>query len=466
MKLVKRRDRDELAFLPAALEIVETPPSPVRRAIGAVIIFIFCCAIVWATFGRVDVVASASGKIVTNSRAKIIQPFEAGVIRAIHVKDGQSVEVGEPLIQLDPTLNEADRDHLIADLMAAQLEVARLRAALTEGDDPGVHFHPPESAKADLVAVQRQFLLDQTAEHHSKLVAIDYQIKQKQAELSTIEATIKKLADIVPVIQERVDIRKELYDQRNGSKIIYLENLQTLLDSKHELEVQKSRLEEARAALAAISEVRLQTEAEYRRTLFGELTEAERKAAGLTSDLDKINERKRLQVLTSPVAGTVQQLAVHTIGGVVTPAQALMVVVPNESPLEIEATVLNRDIGFVHAGQDAEVKVDTFNFTRYGLVHGKVLGVSRDSVVRGRPPEPTGQSMFGKQEDPTELSNRELSYVARISLDRVQMQVEEGFADLQPGMAVTVEIKTGSRRIISYLLSPLLRYGQESMRER
>ena len=319
---------------------------------------------------------------------------------------------------------------------------------------------------ADLVATQRRFLVDQTAEHRAKLVAIDYQVMQKQAELSTTEASINKLEAIVPVIQERVDIRKELYDQGNGSKITYLENLQTLLDSKHELMIQKSRLQEARSALAAISQSRVQIEAEFRRTLFGELTEAERKAAGLASDLDKVNERRRLQVLTSPVDGVVQQLAVHTIGGVVTPAQALMVVVPSESPLEIEATVLNRDIGFVHAGQEAEVKVDTFNFTRYGLVHGKVLGVSRDSVVREKPPEKTGQSSFSAQGDSGEPPGQELSYVARIALDRAKMQVEQGLVDLLPGMVVTVEIKTGSRRIISYLLSPLLKYEQESMRER
>ena len=171
-------------------------------------------------------------------------------------------------------------------------------------------------------------------------------------------------------------------------------------------------------------------------------------------------------MLTSPVDGVVQQLAVHTVGGVVTPAQALLVVVPSDSPLEIEATVSNRDIGFVHQGQQAEIKVDTFNFTRYGLLKGKVLGVSRDSVTRDKPQNKTGQAVQGAEATSSEPLGQELSYVARISLNRTQMQVENGLVDLLPGMAVTAEIKTGSRRIISYLLSPLLRYGQESLRER
>jgi hemolysin D len=461
-----KRNSDEMAFLPAALEIVETPPSPAGRAVGAVIIAIFCLSLIWACLGRIDIVASAVGKIVTNGRAKIIQPFETGVIRAIRVQDGQSVKVGDALIELDPTINEAERDHLLGDLIASQLDIARLRAGLAEGSDPVAEFNPPQDARPELVAMQRRFLVDQAAEHRAKLAAARYQIQQKEAEASTIEATINKLETIIPVLQQRADIRKELFEHQTGSKITYLEDLRVLLDSKQELEVQKSRLVEARAALAAVTESRAQIDAEYRRNLSSDLAEAERKAAGLGKDLDKINKRTRLQVLTSPVDGVVQQLAVHTVGGVVTPAQALLVVVPSDSPLEIEATVSNRDVGFVHQGQQAEIKVDTFNFTRYGLLSGKVLGVSRDSVTRDKPQNKTGQAIQGAEATSSEPPGQELSYVARISLNRAQMQIDNGLVDLLPGMAVTAEIKTGSRRIISYLLSPLLRYGQESLRER
>ena len=172
-------------------------------------------------------------------------------------------------------------------------------------------------------------------------------------------------------------------------------------------------------------------------------------------------------MLTAPVDGIVQQLAVHTVGGVVTPAQALMVVVPADSQLEIEAMVSNRDIGFVHAGQEAEIKVDTFNFTRYGLLHGSVL---ERVAGRHRARQAAGHDRTTRRKardsDTSEPKGQELVYAARISLDRTQMQVEDKLVNLAPGMAVTVEIKTGSRRVISYLLSPLLRYKQESLRER
>jgi hemolysin D len=180
----------------------------------------------------------------------------------------------------------------------------------------------------------------------------------------------------------------------------------------------------------------------------------------------KAERKAKLQILTAPIEGIVQQLAVHTIGGVVTPAQPLATVVPSDSELEIEAMVSNRDIGFVFAGQDAEIKVDAFNFTRYGLIHGRVLSVSRDAIARDRREEPPRAAPSGAQSSASEPNGQELAYAARIVLDRTQMEIEGGPVQLLSGMAVTAEIKTGSRRIISYLLSPLVRYRQEVLRER
>jgi hemolysin D len=162
----------------------------------------------------------------------------------------------------------------------------------------------------------------------------------------------------------------------------------------------------------------------------------------------------------------VQQLAVHTVGGVVTPGQALLAVVPLDSHLEIEAMVSNRDIGFVHAGQAVEVKVDTFSFTRYGLLHGEVINVSQDAITRDKPQDKSNDKTPGTETTSSEPKGQEMNYAARVSLDRTQMQVDEKLVNLSPGMAVTVEIKTGTRRIISYLMSPLARYRQEMLRER
>jgi hemolysin D len=462
----KLRGEHELAFLPAALEIVETPVPPLAGAIGGTIIALFCLAIAWASFGHVDIVASASGKIVSSGRTKVIQPFETGVVRAIRVRDGERVKTGDVLIELDPTMNEAERNHLQSDLISAELDVVRLTAALSEDADPVASFHPPEGASPALAATQRRFLAQQIEEHRAKLAGLNGQKVQKQAELGTIMATVQKLESVLPVLQQRVEIKEILYSHSTGSKANYLELYQTLVETQQELAVQRSRSREAEAALTAITEARAQTAAEFSRTMSGELVEAQRKAAGLGEDLIKATQRTQLQVLTAPVDGTVQQLAVHTVGGVVTPAQSLLSVVPDDSHIEIEALVSNRDIGFIHVGQEAEIKVDTFNFTRYGLIHGRVLSTSRDAITRDKPQDKSNDTTPGASTTTSEPKGQELVYAARISLDKTQMQIDETQVDLSPGMAVTVEIKTGSRSVMSYLLSPLLRYRQESLRER
>jgi hemolysin D len=461
-----RRDKHELEFLPAALEIVETPPSPIGRAIGLTVIALFALALAWASLGEVDIIAAAPGKIIPSGRIKVIQPFETGVVRAIHVRDGQNVTSGQILIELDPTMNEAERNHLRSDLISAQLDVARLSAALSGSDDPVTEFRPPAAAPPSLVAMQRQFLVSQTGEFAAKLEALDRQRAQKEAEHATIAATIAKLDATIPILQERVNIRKGLADKELVSKIIYLETLHQLVDQQQDRKVQESRYRETEAALAAITKTIAQAAAEHRRTLSSDLVEAERKVAGLSEDLVKAEQRTKFQALVAPVDGVVQQLAVHTIGGVVTPAQALLVVVPADSRLEIEAMVSNRDIGFVRPGQKAEIKVDTFNFTRYGLLRGKVESVSQDAIVRDKPQDKIGDKVPGAEPSTSEPKGQELAYAARISLDRTQMQIDDNLVNLSPGMAVTVEIKTGSRAVISYLLSPILRYKHETLRER
>jgi hemolysin D len=461
-----QRERDELAFLPAALEIVETPPSPLGRSLALVIAAVFCAAIAWAAIGKTDIIASAPGKIVASGRSKVLQPFETGVVRAIHVRDGQPVKVGDVLVELDPTINTAESNRIRSDLMSAKLDVARLTAALDVSADPLQTFHPPADAPADLVATQREFLIKQIEEYKAKIAGLDQQQAQKAAERDTIQAEIDKLTAVGPVIEQRLTIQQSLYARELGSKIAYLQTLQQSIEQKHELAVDHNKLREAEAALAAITHSRLQAAAEYQRTIYGQLTEAERKAGGLTQDLAKAQERTNLQQLKAPINGYVQQLAIHTVGGVVTPAQELLVVVPAAGQLEIEARVSNQDIGFIKVGQTAEIKVGTFNFTRYGLLHGEVRSVSHDAIVRDKSEQASKGNSSSADQKSDQGGDQDLYYAARISLDRTSMNIDDAEVNLAPGMAVTAEIKTGSRSLLEYLLSPLLRYKHDSMRER
>jgi hemolysin D len=456
---VRRAERE---FLPAALEIVETPPSPIGRLGAYCLVAVFMLAFVWSWIGRVDIVAVSKGKIIPTGHTKIVQPFEIGVVRAILVHDGQKVKVGDILIELDPTMNQADLDHQRNDLMAAKLDIARLTAALASETNPDARFEPPQGATPEQVRMGEQFLAGQVSQFRSKLASLAGEEAQKRAELESQKVSIGKIQTLLPLMEERTQMRKTLFDHQTGSKLAYLENLQELLSSQQDLEVQTSRLKEAEAAVAASKAKLEETRTEFHRQNLNDLTEATRKASGLAQDVAKSEQRTRFQGLTAPIDGTVQQLAVHSVGGVVTPAQTLLSIVPADSKLEIEAMVDNQDIGFVHAGQDAEIKVDTFNFTRYGLLHGKVVTLSQDAIPR----EGAGKSDPPKQPGASDGATSEPAYAARVSLDQTQMQVDDKRVNLSPGMAVTVEIRTGTRRIIDYLLSPILRHSQESLRER
>jgi hemolysin D len=436
----------------------------VGRVLAYIVIAAFCAGLGWATFGKVDVIAVAAGKIIPSGRTKVIQPFETGVVRAINVRDGQIVKVGDVLVELDPTMAEAELGHLKSDLMAARLDAARLRAAAAGHGEPTLDFHPPEGAPPETIETQRRLLASSTAEQQAKIQEIKRQEDQKEAERDTIRATVNKLGETIPLLQERVNARKYLSDKALGSRLQYLSDLQDLVGLQQDLLVQKSRYREVSEAIAVLLETRIRATAEYQRTLLDDLAKAEQKVSGLAQDVIKAEQRARLQYLTAPVDGVVQQLAIHTVGGVVTPAQALAVIVPQDSHLEIEAMVQNRDIGFVTTGQNAEIKVDTFNFTRYGLLHGTVLNVSQDAIARDK--DKTADKSQGTDQTSSEPRGQELVYAARVSLDRTQIQIEDKLVNLSAGMAVTIEIKTGSRRIISYLLSPLLRHAQESFRER
>ena len=252
-----------------------------------------------------------------------------------------------------------------------------------------------------------------------------------------------------------------------GNHVAYLDAQTRLVEQQNERIVQQRKIVEIAAARQALEQQIEQTKAAYEHQVLNDLSDAEKKVAELSQDLIKADQKTGEQILRSPIDGTVQQLAMHTVGGVVTPAQQLMTIVPMDSHLEAEAMISNRDIGFVSEGQPAEVKIDTFNFTRYGLLQGKVVSVSQDAIVRDKPnAKAADKKLGGALSDSSEPEGQELLYSARVSLDGTQMQIEDKLVNLTPGMAVTVEIKTGTRRLIEYLMSPLLRYRHESLRER
>ncbi|OGT84886.1 MAG: hypothetical protein A3H91_05900 [Gammaproteobacteria bacterium RIFCSPLOWO2_02_FULL_61_13] len=444
----------ELEFLPAALEIQETPPLPAARWILWSIMLFFTIAIVWASIGRVDIVGVAQGKIVPTARVKVIQPLETGVVQEIFVQEGDRVSAGQPLIMLDSTLARADRDQLQEQELALSLERARLLtllAAMGERDrqvPASLFTDPPDSlvrATAIQIRLQEDRVRTQLAEYRAQVGALEDDQRQRESERDAVSNRIQQLDATIPLVTERAQSLQGLAEKGLVPRTQWLELEQQRIVQVKQRDVEQNNLAMLGASISSIGQRGAALQAEFARGLLMELTEVENKITGIQQEYIKAEQRVALQALSAPVSGTVHRLGVHTIGGVVTPAQELMHIVPDEEAMEIEAWVQNRDIGFVRAGQEAEIKVETFPFTRYGTLDGEVRSVSRDAT----PDERLG-----------------LVYAARVRMHKAVMQVEDKIVSLTPGMAVTVEVNLGTRRLIEYLLSPLLRYRDESAKER
>ena len=458
-------------FLPAVLEVQESPPSPLGRAILWTIVSLFALAVVWSIIGKVDIVAVAQGKIIPSGRVKLIQPLESGVVTQINVQEGQPVKQGETLVELDPTSTAADQRRLEQELRTARLNLARLRAllALTRVTDttptasaaelPDPLAPPPAPTAVDRaarfadvpgatqieIATQQQLLDEELATQQARVAALDKSLDRQRAETRTTQTLVAKYQATLPLITTRVKALKKLLDQNLAAESDYLTLKQEQVEQQHDLAAQQSRLQQLEAAATEIIEQRKVTIGEFNRNTRERLAEEERKQLAYTEELTKARQRSGLQQLRSPIDGIVQQLAIYTVGGVVTPAQTLMVIVPQDSTLQIEAWVLNRDIGFVNQGDPAVVKIEAFPFTKFGTIDGEITTLSRDAVA---------DEQLG------------LVYAAQTSMQSSTIMVDGKAVALSPGMAATVEIKTGTRRLIEYFLSPLLKFKDESIRER
>jgi len=434
-------NRHEAEFLPAVLEIQDRPPSPLGRAVVLTIVAVFASAVVWASVGHIDIVAVAQGKIIPSGSSKVIQPLESGMIAAIHVRDGQVVKKGQVLIELDPTQTDAEQERITNEHRSAKVESARLQA-LIAGQ---MNLTAPEGTNPKLAALHQRMLREQLGQYQARVDATRHIIDQRKAAMEATKTTIARLESTVPMQEQRANAYKQLVDQDFVSRMEFLAAEKQRIEETQELAKQRELLGQDLAAMAEAQKNYQALISEFQQTHMAELTSSETKSASLAQEVVKAGQRQVLQKLMAPIDGVVQQLAVHTVGGIVTPAQQLMVVVPQEHQLEIEAWVENKDIGFVKDGQPVEIKVETFPFTRYGLITGRILSTSNDAVP---------------------LDKGVLVYAARVSMERSTIQVEDKLVNLSPGMAVSVEIKTGQRRLIEFFLSPLLKYGQESIRER
>lgn len=454
------KPRSDHEFLPAALEIMEKPPSPGLRWLMLSLCGLLVVALAWSIVGRVDVVATASGKVVPAGNVKQIQPIEIGYVRAIHVKNGQHVEAGQLLVELDPTLAGADAEQASKGLLGAEVDAARNAALLGHLGGRSGRFTAPEGTSSDVASTQSQYVRSAIAEYEGERASLVQQRAENAAELASVAAEIAKLEQTLPIVEQQLAARRELSDKGYFSKIRLLEYEQLKIEHVQNIAVQQANATRARATVANIDAQLARLRGSFGKAAVTELAESQEKSGMAREEVIKSKRRQAFLQLRAPVSGTVQQLAISTVGGVVQPAQTLMIVVPDDADPVVEARILNKDIAFIREGQPVRVKLEAYPFTDYGIVPGVVESISRDAVDTSEPGAAEQRDRNGRVVQPG------LVYTTRIRLLRRNIRVAGRDRPIGPGLAVQAEIKTGDRRIIQYLLSPITQALDEAGRER
>ncbi|WP_432695230.1 HlyD family type I secretion periplasmic adaptor subunit [Marinobacterium sp. YM272] len=451
----KRVPQRAVDFLPAALEIRERPPHPASRVTAWALLALFSIGVIWACVGEVDIVATAEGKIVPSGQVKTIQPYELGVVSKILVSEGQLVKAGDPLVILDQAQTAADERRLTQESIQNRLNYLRLEQLSRYVDlfsneittEPiGIDESDRPIGSSDQQFRHQQILLtQQQLSFRAQYEQLDQQILDKRAELKVNHALIDKLSGTLPLITQRVDALKSLLDKKLAARVQYLELEQERIEQQQDLAGAKAQQEQLIAHIEDIKHQQQSLQAQIHADYLQQLVQLDREFLSIKEELRKAKDLKQKQMLKSPVDGVVQDLAIHTVGGVVTSAQELMKIVPENQALFVEAWIENKDIGFVQKLQPAEIKVHTFPFTKYGIIDGTINKISADAIANDQ---------------------QGLIYKTNIKMENAHLNVEGKKVALVPGMSVSVEVKTGKRLLIEYILTPLLRYKMDSVEER
>lgn len=417
---------DEAEFLPAALAVQERPVSKTGLIISRLLILLILIAFAWAIFGRMDIVVNGMGKVIPSEYTKTIAAVDTAKVVAVYVQEGQQVRQGDTLIELDKSATQAEHDKALGEMAEYALQLERNLTMLVAIDEKAQPILPSLEEISERYGLNIDPAKWQAAQSH-----VSGQYKDCDAKAKRLQEEINSFEQSLPLVAQQAANYRRLLATNDVPRNDYLQREQARVQLVGQLQTAKSQLD----SLVA----------EIQRTAHEEIAQARRGVAVSRQDIERYTAITSLYTLRSPINGTVQQLTAHTVGGVAPAAQPLMLIVPTDGPVEVEAFIENKDKGFVHVGQAVEVKVDTFQYTKYGTLSGEVVFVSEDAI---------------------EDEKLGLIYAVRVRLQETELNVEGKMLRVTPGMSVNVEIKTGDRRIIEYVLSPLLRHTKESLNER
>lgn len=436
------RDAQETEFLPSILEVTETPPSPVGRAVLWSLVVLLVVGAIYICVGEVDEVAIANGKVIPVGNVKIVQSQNKGAIKELDVKEGDYVEEGQTLVVLDTTKTQADVDQLKKQAAYYGMTVDRLQAEMQDAP-----FTPPQDPEGLLEQKDIDAQVTLYESRRAKLAADQEKnlaaVQQASAAVEGSQAQLQKYRALQNVAQEKEDRLNELMQEDAISYFQLLEARATRVEYQRNADATEKNILEQQGKLSEAQDNFATTDSAYRQDTMSQLVEAKRQYNAIEEELKKANETNQQSEIVAPISGRVNQLAVHTLGGVVSEGQAIMMIVPDDATMEIEAYADNKDIGFIQQGQNAEVKVETFNFQKFGMVNATVDEISPDAG--------------------SDAQNKETYQKYRLTLG---LENDDSGIDLTPGMNVTAEIKIKKKKIIDFFLDPFRKYKDEALRER
>jgi hemolysin D len=467
-----RPRRSDQEFLAPALEILETPPSPIRMAMIVAICSLTVVALVWAYVGRIDIIASAQGKIQPTGKVKIVQPLETGKVDKMPPPDGTHVEAGSVLLELDDTEETADEAGLLRDLASAEAEATRRDTAILAARDhrlvPAPQVAWAGSVPGPLRSRELNILRGDLEQLATSLATLAAQRQQKLVERDRYAATIESEKSLIATLQDRVTMRSAAEAKQADTRSNVIDATETLKYQVTQLAIQQGQMAAAQAGVGVLDRESDKTIQAFVSDNIQKLGDVEHQIDDLRQKLAKATAEREHKTLRAPISGTIQASIVTTIGQVVTSGEEVMRIVPDDSSLELQVYVLNTDIGFVRKDQEAIVKIQSFPFTRYGTLTARVSNVATDSI-----PEADANRLEGNTAAPISNSSfagaqrtQNLVFPVTLVPDRTTMRVDGHDVSLSPGMGVTVEIKTDSRRILEYIFSPVAEVTSQAFKER
>jgi HlyD family secretion protein len=445
---------DPREFQPALVRLQALPPSPLGRRMLWAALFFLGGLLIWAVFGKLDIVAVAEGRLVPDTYLKIVQPTDAGVVKEILVREGEFVKEGQILMRMDASLSASDLKTLAADYHNKRLSLRRIDAQLAGEPLTRLADDPPEL----FVQVQAQYIANRQA-YESALAQERALLDKARSDLIAADAVKRKLTEVLPHYREQEAAYAKLERDGFAGRLMHTDKKRERIEKEHDLQAQEAVMVSAAATISQEEKKVAQIVAEYRKTLQTERVDIANQLERAGQELAKQEHRHGHLELRAPQAGTVKDLATHTTGTVASPGTILMTLVPKDEHLRAEVWVKNDDIGFVRREQQVKVKLSAFTFQKYGMLAGEVAHVSADAAEQG---STAGSSAPAAPKQPTEL----LAYRTLVNLKSQTLDADGAKYRLQPGMQVSAEIHLGTRSVLEYLLSPVQKAFHEAARER